>query len=656
MKFSSRISLCLLLTAFVIGSCSKQNLYIAQDYQKDYKYADAITFYKKAVENNPSKEAVKGLAECYRILRDYPLAEVWYGKAYSMDNRNPEVVYQYAMMLKANGKYDEAISFFNAYKKVQPTDSLYANLQIKGCNMAAKWMEEPLDYELANRDDINSPYSEFGMQQAKENGETIYLLSTNRPGRVTEDFLLANENKDPYFEMLAVRLNDINKADQMYQYRVGENFPYHVATPSFSANYDTVFYTRTPISKERLSKEKLNQLEIYYSVKVDNQWSNPIPFPFNNEAFSTGHPFLTKDGKSLYFISDIPGGMGGFDIYVSQKKDGLWQRPENLGMKINTREDEFYPVFSNGYLYFSSAGLMGMGGLDIYKSLKIAGEWSAPENLQVPFNSPQDDFAFFQTPGSEGKKGFISSNRIEGRGKDDIYSFNYIDPLPPVFLVNVKGYNNGEPITGTTNAQFTIFKKGNPADIAQQYVDVYGNSYYIVEQGENYEVKANVPGYFQEAQDLSYDHLQVSDTMLIKKDLPKQYGYEATLPFNLRKIAVGTEYTINNIYFDFNSAKIRKSAEVELIQLANLLLANKGFKVEIGSHCDARGSDEYNMILSQRRAKSVMNFLILKGVNKNRLSYQGYGETQILNECVNGVDCTDEQHEENRRTTFKIVE
>lgn len=657
MTFSSKYSLLLVLaTALIFGSCAKQNLYIAQDYKKEYRYVDAIPFYKKAIEKDPQKEAVIGLAECYKVLRDYDLASIWYGKAYAMDNRDAEVTYQYAMMLKANGNYEEATRFFGFYKTLQPTDSLFANQQIMGCKMAMKWLENPKDYSMDNRDDVNTSFSEFGMQQVTGADATEYLISTNRPGRSVETEPLARENKAPYFELLGARINDIGKVDQIYQYQIGKNFPYHVATPSFSANFDTVFYTRTPINTDVKTKEQLNQLEIFYSIKVDNIWSDPIAFPFNNEAFSTGHPFLSEDGNSLYFISDIPGGIGGYDIYVSKKANGLWQRPENLGMKINTREDEFYPVIHNGKLYFSSFGHIGMGGLDLFVSQGIAGGWTAPENLQAPFNSAQDDFAYFPIPGTKQKQGFISSNRVEGMGKDDIYSFEYIDPLPPVYLVQVQGENEGGTVPSATMERFSIFEKGQPSKMASVYTDIYGNQFYIVEQNQDYEVKANVPGYLSEVESFSYDHLRVTDTILVKQDLPKQFGYKAILPFNLREISVGKEYEINNIYFDFNSAKIRPSAETELIQIANLLLANKGFNVEIGSHCDARGSDQYNLILSERRAKSVMNFLISKGVSKTRLTSKGYGESQIVNECVNGVDCTDEKHEENRRTTFKIVE
>ncbi len=654
MKISSRNPLIIACAALSIGlgSCVKQNLYIAQDYQKEYKYADAITFYKKAIEKNPSKEAVVGLADSYRILRIYPMAELWYAKAYALDNRDAMVNYQYAMMLKANGKYEDAKQFFTYYKGLMPSDSLIANVQIEGCDKAMMWMENPNDYLVSNRDDINSGNSDFGMLALNDSDQT-YLFSTNRPARVMEDGMLAKENKAPYFEILGARMNAAERFDQVYQYVVGKNFPFHIATPCFTANFDTIFYTQTPISEQE--KEQLNRLEIFYSVKTGNTWSDPISFPHNRESHSSGHPFLSEDGKTLYFISDRPGGYGGYDIYQSKKQDGIWTTPENLGREINSSENEFYPTVVGEHLYFSSMGHVGMGGYDIYRSRKVGQVWLKPENLRPPFNSSADDFAYFEWEGD--KKGSLSSNRVGSKGADDVFSFEFIPPLAPAYLVQFKAKDmEGNEVPQANVSNVSILKDGNPMDMASIYTDEFGEPYYILESNESYVVRTAVPGYIQESNTVSFDQIVVVDTINLREDLPKQKGLIATLPLRLKEIAVGKEYNINNIYFDFNSARIRESAKLELIQTANLLLANKGFNVEIGSHCDARGSDEYNRILSDRRAKAVMNFLVTKGVDKDRLSYKGYGESQILNECINGVECTDEQHEVNRRTTFKIVE
>ena len=288
----------LLLLGLPITGKGQSELYIAQDMVEDYRYSDAIAFYQKALDKKESKDAITGIANCYRILRQYPDAEKWYAKAYGKDKSDPQIAFELGMMLKANGRYDRAIQLFDRYVQLKPEDSLRANQQIAGCKAAPKWMENPGSVMIMNRRDMNSPYSEFGVI-AMDPDEDLYVYSTNRKEEGSRKKDLATESNLPYFSLRGIRLNTIGMADQAFEYQIGASFPYHMATPSFTINKDTVFFTQTTVSHEY--KEVLNRMEVFYSAQGESGWSKPEKIDYQRRQYSYGHPFVTDDGNRLFF-------------------------------------------------------------------------------------------------------------------------------------------------------------------------------------------------------------------------------------------------------------------------------------------------------------------------------------------------------------------
>lgn len=636
--------------ASCFGAFAQGEKYIAEDLMAEYRYAEAIDYYTKAIKKKETAESLAGLGECYKVLREYSKAERYYRRALAADKKNQEYAFNYGLMLKANGKYPDAIAAFNNYKTIGGRDSVQADIQIEGCEMGQAWLNTSTSaFIMYNEEDVNTRYSDFGMVSLTDKSNH-YLYSTNRRKRNTEE-QLSSEIQKPYFSILDVELGkDSGQVSIVQSADFAGSYKYHIATPSFTQNQDTVYFTRTDISKKE--KEILNRLDIYFAVKDSNGWSEPKPFLYNSKGYSTTHPWISKDGSTLYFISDKPGGLGGFDIYSSKKEGILWGAPINLGETINTPLDEFFPVFQNDKLYFSSNGHAGIGGLDLFSSDKLYGTFTAPENMGLPYNSSQDDFAYIMIPNGEKSEAYFASNREGGKGSDDIYYIEKLSTLPNVKLFTINLTNAGNKVTAYGNELTVLNKEGANAETLS---DEYG-IYYTQDPEQTYYANIQKDGYFKESIPLNLNTAKPIDTIMLRKGNPIQKGIVYAVDVEIKAVEVGREYTINNIYFDYNSASIRTDAEEELNALAKLLNENVEVSVEIGSHCDARGDDSYNRELSVKRAKSVRKYLLAQGVKESRLTYQGYGESQILNKCKNGVECTEEEHEINRRTTFKIIE
>jgi outer membrane protein OmpA-like peptidoglycan-associated protein len=437
------------------------------------------------------------------------------------------------------------------------------------------------------------------------------------------------------------------------------NTRYHEACATFSKDGKTVYFTRNNYyeNKKGLSRDRKMKLAIYIAdVSEDGSWHNIRPFPYNSEEYNNGHPTLSLDGKTMYFTSDMPGTVGGTDIFMVEiTESGDFGVPKNLGGNVNTKGREMFPfIAADGTLYFSSDGHKGYGRLDIFKTDSDELELAAVQNLGEPFNSRRDDFAYVLNKNL--LDGYFSSNRVGGKGDDDIYFFSSLDrpkkekpeiaetddvPCKSKVYGVVKDANDSSLLSGST---VTISDMEGKV-LYKVKVSEDGHYSYEGECSQRYLITAHKALYLDEKKVITTGE-EIGDD--------KEVNFSLTPEIVKRNGKILVD--IDNIYFDFDSAEITKQAAVELEKVIALMRKYPKIRIEGSSHTDCRGSATYNMKLSERRAKSSVNFIInYGGIDPSRIYAKGYGESQILNGCVDGVKCSDAEHAVNRRTEFEII-
>jgi outer membrane protein OmpA-like peptidoglycan-associated protein len=402
-----------------------------------------------------------------------------------------------------------------------------------------------------------------------------------------------------------------------------------------------VYYTSS--NTDGLSKSELLENVITLKINKDSisngTYVKGSEFPFNSKSYSVGHPALTRDGKTMYFVSDMPGGLGGTDIYETKWENGNWTQLKNMGDKINTVGNEMYPfVDSLGNLYFSSNGRKSLGGLDIFKASRNGNQWATVDNLNYPINSNRDDFGFMIYP--DQKTGYLSSNR---EGTDKIYEF-----ILQASKVNISGKItskvNGAPVGG---AKIEITDKArNITDTIYAAED--GSYAFALPPNTDFDITVSKDGFFSQSEEVS--------TVNQEGDLTKDFILEELVKDKPIVIDEANDKGIRPIFYDYDKYEIRTDAFEPLTKLAKRLKDNPKITIELSSHTDCRGTDTYNQDLSFRRAKSAKNYLVSKGIKASRIKIMGYGETKPVNKCVDGVSCTDEEYQANRRTEFKVIE
>lgn len=618
----------------------------ADRFYYEYQYANAIPIYLKlANAKRPELSDLERLSECYFKINDYKNAENWYAKVVVHPESKPENFVRYGEILKANAKYVEAKQAFEDYA-TKVGDREAVSVEIAGCDSALKWLKEPTTYQIRNEEGINTKLSEFAAfpigDQVFYAGEKDSINDRDRYGWTGKSYLYVYtaERGDGIGLSNPTRYNsDLN--DQAY----------HVGPIASNKAGDTLFVTRTyalkkeaEINKEVKRKYRTHNLELYiYTKNSEGKWEGKA-FPYNDtKSYSLGHASLSKDGRILYYVSDRPGGLGGTDIWYSEKMaDGSWGTPQNAGPTINTAKDELFPnLDESGVLYFSSDGIAGMGGLDIFKSEGEKGSWTKPLNLKNPINSPGDDFAFVvQERTDKGMAGYLASNRYEGLGGDDIYSFTY--EKPKILLV-LKGKTYNKATNELLPATNVTLYGANKATLGQQSTKADGTFIFAIEPGQTYEVLGQKINF-------TSDSVAVSTLGIIKSDTLEVALY---LDPAIKK---GMTFRLENILYDFDKSNIRKDAALILDKLVKIMEEYPSLKIELSSHTDSRGSDAYNLALSDRRAKSAVQYLEQRGIAKDRMVAKGYGETKLVNRCANGVSCSIPEHQANRRTEFTVLE
>ncbi|TRX05173.1 OmpA family protein [Flavobacterium gawalongense] len=609
----------------------------------NYAYIDAIKTYKRLAEKGyKSADMYQKLGNSYYYNAELDQAAKWYGELFAMTSDvEPEYYYRYAQSLRSIGENDKANEMLEKFNQMSGNDTrgkLFKNNR----SYLDKIKENSGRFQVENAG-INSKYSDYG--------SSIYLnkivfASARDTGSLGQR---KHAWTNQYFTNLYVAdLGDamtpggVNKFDKNVKSR------FHESTPAFTKDGKTMYFTRNNFLEDKKGKDAsgITLVKIYKASFENNQWTNITELPFDNNNYSTAHPALSPDEKTLYFASDMPGTLGQSDLFkVKINDDGSFGTPENLGNTINTEGRETFPfVTDENEIYFASDGHPGLGGLDIFVSkINADGTFYEVQNVGADANSPKDDFAYLID--TKSRRGFFSSNRDGGQGYDDIYKFLETRRLTCEQLLygEITDLATAEVLP---NAKITLLDdKLNLISTAVS--DEKGNYSLPVECGKRYSVRAAKEEYTTKEQ-----------IVTILKENGKTH-----LPFALEKatckVAVGDDlgkcFGIKMIYFDFDKSDIRIEAALDLEKILDVLNQYPAMKLDIRSHTDSRGSFKYNEALSDRRAKSTINWLIKNGVAKNRLVGKGYGENLLVNNCSDGVKCTEDEHQLNRRSEFIIT-
>ncbi len=498
------------------------------------------------------------------------------------------------------------------------------------------------EYSIKNID-INTEYSDFGTAYY---GSDKVIFSSPR-GKRSLTRSIWKPNSQPYLDLFIGSIDDNGQIIDKKKVLGAVNSKFHEAQVTFTKDLKTVYFTRNNYYEKTVKNDSKGVLKLQLfkaSVGADGIWTNIIKLPFNSDQYSTGHPALSPDGKTLYFVSDRPESIGKSDIYSVEIQDnGSYGNPINLGDQINTKNKEMFPFISHdNILYFSSEGHASKGGLDVFASKISADTYSKPLNLGTPINSVKDDFAYIINV--ENTKGYFSSNRGIGKGDDDIYGFESTTPINIECLQIVEGVlkdeNSQEIIVGST---INLIGK-DEIELAKGMTDDNGKFSFEIDCGSSYTIKGSKEGY-------QGDEKQITSTNIFNDE-------KITISLNLVPDVIEfkeIKIDINPVYFDLNKANIRYDAAKELDKVVKIMKENPTYIVESRSHTDSRGNDSHNLKLSDRRAKSSVDYIISKGIDASRISGKGFGETRALNTCHNNQPCNEAEHQINRRTEFFIV-
>ncbi len=613
------------------------------------QYYEAIDLYRSAYaavsDRDMRTEIIFMIAKCYMKISNPGQTEAWFSRAVSRNYYNPEVYRYYGEALKMNEKYEEAIEQFTIYEKLVPDDPR-GETGIKSSRLAMQWMENPLPYEISEVNFFNSRESDYSPAFANEDYTLVYFTSS-RKGKDNKRHGVTGE----YFASIYESRRDRQGRWSSPSLLDGINSEYDDGTPAFNSDFTVMYFTSCTATRRRI-----NGCQIYQVNRSRNSWGNPEVVNLAPDTLVVAHPAISPDELTLYFVSDMPGGIGGKDIWKVSRSSitSPWGTPVNMGNEINTSGDEVFPyVHPDGTLYFSSNGHPGMGGLDIFKAVQIDnGDWVV-QNMGYPINSSSDDFGIVFEKGVE--RGYFSSNRGR-RNTDNIYSF-YLPPLE--FNVDgiVKDIETKDPIAGST-----VQMVGSDGTMLEINTGDDGKFRIMLKQNVDYLFLASKEGYLTDKTGLSTIGFDQSKDFSIIIDI-QSHEKPIELP---------------NILYDFARWDLREESMDALDRLVGILENNPNITIELASHTDSRGGAAHNMELSQKRAQSVVDYLIEKGVESDRLVPAGYGKSRpktvdeplassyaflplgalLTEEFIESLQ-TDEQreaaHQINRRTEFQVL-
>jgi outer membrane protein OmpA-like peptidoglycan-associated protein len=587
-------------------------------------------------------------------VNDTKSAEEWMGKIVSINGHEAGDVLNYANILKTEGKYEEAIKQYRDYSSMVPADAAKADAWIASCENAMAWIADPAYFDVSNAEMYNTENSDFGLTAFSDG--YIFASDRKQAGASYGSKEIYGWTGNPYLKLYSVSCAGGCSISPVPKAIDALNNDYHNAASVFDKANGIIYFTRTkliriakkPLNSDPTSwydhssaKDYTNRLEIYSAHYNNGKWSDVKPFKYNNpDLYSVGHPALSPDSKILYFVSDMPGGYGSTDIYYCELlSDGNWSNPKNAGSAVNTSGKEAFPyVDADGTLFFSSDGLPGMGGLDIFSARGSKNNWTNPENLKYPLNSPKDDFSIIYT--ESGEAGYFSSNRDGGKGEDDIYSFVSAPPKSIVLVGITRERLEDNSIALLDNVNIKILNLGDQS-IQNITSDSKGKFITALDCGAKYKVSSSKDLHFAASTNVEAVCKTRHDTVFVE--------------LVLDRIVINKPIVLQNIYYDFDKWNIRPDAAIELDKLVKILVDNPEINIELGSHTDSRGTTVYNQKLSQHRAESAVAYIISRGISASRITAHGYGESVPVNKCVDGVKCSDEDYQMNRRTEFRVT-
>ncbi len=622
--------------------CFGQRKSIANKYFNEYAYKKSAQLYESIFnKGDDSYDVLSRLGDSYYFNSDFDLSEKWYKKLLNKYESivDAKYIFRYAQSLKSNGKIKESDKWILKLEKENKDDFRVKSLK-ENLNYFAEYSNRKKTFVNLKNLSTNTKYSDFGGFIFNND---FYFASTKPDD--ANDRRLYEWNNQPHLNIYKAKQSYNSKneiLDIVDQVKIESvSSKYHESNAVITSDGNIMYFTRTNFDGKKLKRDKNKSanLKIYKAENIRGEWSNIKELPFNNDNYSIGHPALSPDEKTLYFISDMPNGFGLTDLYkVNILDENTYSIPENLGETINTKGREMFPfVGSDNTLYFSSDGHLGLGALDIFEVKKKEGIYTDPINLGTPVNGLSDDFSFVIN--TKRSNGFFSSNRKNGKGDDDIYSFIIYKCKEDVtgFISEAK---TNQPIYNAVVK--LIDEKGKV--IVKKTTDKNGTySFEFLNCEKEYTVTASKNDY--------------KSGKIVVKTLDKN-KHRIITNFQLESLIVEDQIVINPIYFDFNKHNIRDDAAYELEHIVSVMKNNPEMIIKIESHTDSRGERIYNKFLSDKRAKSTRDYIVSRGISLDRIqSAIGYGEEQLLNDCNQGVlsKCSEKEHQENRRSYFYIV-
>jgi outer membrane protein OmpA-like peptidoglycan-associated protein/tetratricopeptide (TPR) repeat protein len=616
--------LLILVLASSLISAQNKDTQIADKLFKKFEFISAAESYLKLVASNKADGYVyRQLGDCYYNIYNTKEAAKWYAKAIAK-KQDSELYYRYSQMLKAIGNYAESNKQMQKFAEMQPNDSRAKTFN-ENPNYVPVLLEQRKSFDVKSID-INSDKSDFG---AFLMDNTIYFTSARN-----SNSKIYSWTKEPFLDIYKANLNEDGTISNILLLKE-INSKYHDGSVSISQDGSTMYFTsdsfrENSFEKDKASKLKLGRNNIFSAKFVNGKWDEITSLPFNSKDYSTGNPSISKDGKTLYFSSNRPGSIGGVDIWkVAISESGSYGTPENLGKNVNTEGNESFPfITSDNVLYFSSDAKQGLGAMDVYK-IDLTKN-SEAKNLGKPVNSEKDDFAF--TINENKNIGFVASNR---NGNDDIFK------LIPVcnYEVNaiVTNANSGAIIAEANvsilddkNNIISTIKSNNKGEVS-----------YTVECEKTYTIQAIKDGFESN-----------SFAVIASNKKGGSIKIDAVL-MPISEIITEKEVKLKTIFFEYNNSNITQQGAFELDKLVQIMKNNEKLIIFVKSHTDNRGTDEFNLLLSDKRVKATIQYVISNGIDPNRISGKGFGETEPKVDCKE--NCTEEAHEQNRRSEFLIV-